>query len=162
MVIIRQARLSLLARLAAKRPTCILSILGAIWDKDVGWVSAVRGDLLWFSCASYFADPLFVSVPHAFESISASPCGFVRAVKKFSATKFANFDVPMAIPSVAPQCFRIPFVSSAARLFRLIRNLPSTGRLSTGTETQSTPSLTRFSVPFVCCFSMTGFVYSTI
>ena len=54
MVTIRQSRLALLARLVAKGPKCIIDLLSSFWDRDFGWVSAVRSDLAWFSCSGYF------------------------------------------------------------------------------------------------------------
>ena len=105
MVMIRQSRLALLARLASKRPQCILDLLGAVWEKDLGWVVAVRSDLVWFSCSGFFADPLCASVPCAFNHISRDSSSFVRALRRYSATRYANFDVPMSIPSIAPPLF---------------------------------------------------------
>ena len=116
MVMIRQSKLSLLARLAAKRPKCIVDLLGTIWDRDCGWVYAVRKDRAWFSCSGFFSSPLFADAPFVFDTISASPSVFVRAVRRYASSRFANFDVRAPIPSVAPPLF-LNSTSSVSILF---------------------------------------------
>ena len=58
-----------------------------------------------FRAPVFFSACLCVDVPSLFGVVDASPVAFVRAVRRFASTKFANFDVPIAIPSIAPPLF---------------------------------------------------------
>ena len=123
MVIIRQARLSLFARLVAKRPECILELCRAFWDVDCGWFSALRSDLAWFPCSSFFSGSSCLDVPSLWGAVALSPAAFARSVRRFAATRFANFDVPTAIPSIAPPLFFNSYCTDCGKCFNTYQKL---------------------------------------
>ena len=108
MTIIRTLRLSLFAGIALKSPHCLVDLLSAVWVKSFGWVQALRSDLLWLSYSG-MADS-FVStgdVAGVFASVGKDPRSFIRIVRKYASSRFANFDVPLVVPVVAPTLFLI-------------------------------------------------------
>ncbi len=44
-------------------------------------------------------------IPSLYDSIAVDYRAFIRSVRRYSLTKFANFDVPSSVPSIAPPIF---------------------------------------------------------
>ena len=109
--------------MASKRPRSVLDILRALWSKDCGWVSAVNRDLHWFCCSGFFPGPACPSLPSAFDIIAGDPKGFCRAVRRFASSKFANFDVPLSLPIVAPPLFVNSICSDCGKCFNSYQKL---------------------------------------
>ena len=102
MSMLRYARLSLFARISFKVPAVVCGLLDVMWDLDVGWLNGVRSDLAWFSFSGLFEAPPG-DVKGVFGSVSGRDGGmFVKKVRAYSASKFANFDVPVAVQDLAP------------------------------------------------------------
>ena len=57
-----------------------------MWERDFGWVLAVRGDSVWFSCSHDFSFQLCSSVPLAFGVVSSSPSRFVRSFRRLASS----------------------------------------------------------------------------
>ena len=75
-----------------------------MWGDDFGWVSALRSDLKWFSYSGMLPSPP-EDIPALFDSVAIDYRSFIRSVRRYSLTKFGNFDVPSSIPSLAPSIF---------------------------------------------------------
>ncbi len=70
---------------------------------DTGWIHALKEDLLWLSLSgelSCSCDDL-----NAVEALIQSGLPFIRMVRRYVATKFANLDVPQALPRFAESSF---------------------------------------------------------
>ena len=104
MSIIRYSRISLFARIAGKSPLCLVNLLKVVWNCDFGWISALRSDVKWLSYSGLLVAPP-EDIPAVYDSIQVDYRSFIRSVRRYSLTKFANFDVPVSIPSVAPPIF---------------------------------------------------------
>ena len=104
MSIIRYSRLSLFARIAGKSPTCLVDLIKVVWGDCFGWIQALRSDFKWLSYSGLLVSPAEDISSH-FDSIAVDYRSFVRSVRRYSLTKFANFDVPSVVPSVSPPIF---------------------------------------------------------
>jgi hypothetical protein len=105
MSLLRNSRLALFARIAVKQPSAVVSILNIMWDIPRGWVAAVKSDLQWFSYAGHLLFPP-AQVSNIFASLSGAAGGvFIKKVRAYAATRFANFDVPFVVRSLAPPMF---------------------------------------------------------
>ena len=105
MSMLRYARLSLFARVAMKSPPALVGLLSVMWELQEGWVSGVRSDLHWLSFSGCLPCSLGC-VSGVFESLSGSAGGlFVKRVRRYAASRFANFDVPVSVQSLAPPIF---------------------------------------------------------
>jgi len=122
MSIIRYSRISLFARIAGKSPTCLVDLLKTMWDGDFGWVSALRSDLKWFSYSGCLPSPP-EDLPAVYDSISPDYRLFVRSVRRYSLSKFANFDVPITIPSLAPPIFFNSYCLDCGKTFASYQRL---------------------------------------
>ena len=101
----------------------MIELCKAFWDVDCGWFSALRGDLAWFSCSNFFSGSPCLDVPSLFGAVALSPSAFVRSVCRFAATRFANFDVPTAIPSIAPPLFFNSYCTDCGKCFNTYQKL---------------------------------------
>ena len=64
-----------------------------------------------------------VDLPSLFEVVALSPKSFVRAVRRFAASRFANFDVPISIPLIAPPLFHNSYCSDCGKSFNTYQKL---------------------------------------
>ncbi len=101
MSIIRYSRLSLFARIAGKSPLCLVDLLKTVWGDCFGWVQALRSDFKWLYYSGLLISPAEDISSH-FDAIAVDYRSFVRSVRRYSLTKFANFDVPSIVPEVSP------------------------------------------------------------
>ncbi len=104
MSIIRYSRISLFARIAGKSPVCLVNLLKTVWNSDLGWIHALRNDIKWLSDSGLLIS-LPDDIPSVYHSIAVDYRVFIRSVRRYSLTKFANLCVPCSIPSVAPPIF---------------------------------------------------------
>ncbi len=58
-----------------------------------------------------------------FDSISVDYRSFIRSVRRYSLTKFANFDVPSSIPSLAPPLFFNSYCLDCGKTFSSYQRL---------------------------------------
>ena len=162
MVMIRQSRLALLARLADKSPHCVIRLLSSFWDRDLGGFRLC--EVIWFGFRALVISATRFAL--AFLPLSMpSP----RLPNRLCA-RFVNILLPslpiMMSPCHSPLspllCSSTPsarFVASASTPFR---SLPYIKRLSMGIVTLSTDWSTRSGAPFVCFSFMTGSDYLII
>ena len=62
-------------------------------------------------------------IPSVFDSISIDFRSFVRSVRRYSQSKFANFDVPSSISSLAPPIFFNSYCLECGKTFASYQRL---------------------------------------
>ncbi len=122
MSIIRYIRISLFARIAGKSPLCFVDLLKTMWLDDFGWVSALRSDLKWLSYSGNLASPP-EDIVSVYDSTAVDYRSFIRSVRRYSLSKFADFDVPSSVPAVAPPIFFNSFCSECGKSFSSYQRL---------------------------------------
>ena len=122
MSIIRYSRISLFARIAGKSPTCLVSLLKTVWGDNFGWVQALRSDIKWLSYSGLLMSPP-EDISSVYDSISVDYRSCIRSVRRYSLTKFANFDVPSSIPSVAPPIYFSSYCLDCGKSFSSYQRL---------------------------------------
>ena len=96
---IRCCRLLLYNRIVIKAPTMIIDLLQFMYNENYGWISALKEDLRWLSLSGKLPQPCD-DLP-VIEEFIVQTGAFARIVRKFSASKFANLDIPSVIPKYA-------------------------------------------------------------
>jgi len=97
-VMLRAARLQLLARIVAKNVHIILSAINFIvcnCSSSCGWVAAIECDLKWLELGGKYH---FSSILNSIEQIKGDPKKFQTHIRAYAASRFANLDVPKALP----------------------------------------------------------------
>ena len=121
----------------------------------VAWRSGVVSLFVFFS-----AGPC-VDVPSLFGAGDASPTCFVRAVRRFAATRLANFDVPISIPSIAPPLFVNSMCPDCGKSFNSYQKLSVHRKVKHGLRDPINALVDSVVCPVCLVYSifMTGFVF---
>ncbi len=95
---LRSSRSSLLSRIISKAPPMLLDMVRATSGVPGGWGKSVQSDLAWLSLAGHGFGCTLEEAP---VSIHADPEAFLRRVKAFAHSRFANLDLPSAAPNLS-------------------------------------------------------------
>ena len=113
---IRANRLCLFHRMRLKKPAILLPIFEVLASINVGWPSTIRSDMSWLASSGS------VAMPHSLVDFHPQS-DFSKQVKKFSASRFANLDLPKKFPLFGYPINLPPLVTSVIRIFLLSRSL---------------------------------------
>lgn len=103
-VMIRAARLQLFGRVVSKNVHIICSLFKVVDqipnNRCKGWFAALAGDFEWLSLGAKVKAPR--SWIEAQNLVEQDPKRFRKHVRSFASSKFANLDVPRAVPCYRP------------------------------------------------------------
>ena len=94
---LRLAKLSLFSRIVAKQPPVLLDLILAQSSFNKGWVSSLGSDLQWFSFSLDRSAPIPSSIAEWVHLVVLDPRKFIRKVKGFCKSPFANVCAQWAV-----------------------------------------------------------------
>jgi len=105
---LRLSRLSLFLRIIIKGPPLLLELILAQDTSGFkkGWVCSLRDDLVWLTSCEHFADGIDRDLAQWVEFLSQSPGPFLKKIKSFCKTPFANICTQWATSRVLEEYSR--------------------------------------------------------
>jgi len=91
-VLIRVARLSLFVRIAKKAPDVLVNLVRSTMQIENSWSSSVMFDLKWLSNSTKLSNCVEYDFNQWFDLARNHSKSFIRIIKEFSKTRFANLD----------------------------------------------------------------------